>query len=29
MESSIYNLLATGSPGHGPALCAAEKLALV
>ncbi len=28
LESSIYNLLTTASPVHGPVLCAAEKIAL-
>ena len=28
MESSIYNLFATGNPVHAPVLCAAEKIAL-
>jgi exosortase/archaeosortase family protein len=28
LESSIYNVFSSGSPTHGPVLCAAEKLAL-
>lgn len=28
IESSIYNFLKSGSPSRGPALCAAEKIAL-
>ncbi|MDE1865530.1 MAG: exosortase/archaeosortase family protein [Candidatus Micrarchaeota archaeon] len=28
IESSIYNILSTGSPQHGPVLCSTEKIAL-